>query len=145
MKQHKVPAVCWLLKAYCVGMLLLQSSITIFFARVLLDPAAHIKDEVAYQQNPDAAVAMTVFFCVVLSLIFSAPIPFLLATLFWPRRPSAWKVGLIGLVAGFFTSCGWVGAVPLIVFWFKPEVKAFYALKPISKSSPVEHSVSANR
>ena len=134
MKSDSRPAVVIWIKMYAVVMLLVQGAITAFFARVAIDPVPHIKGDIAYQNNPDAAVAMLVFFCSLFSLIFGACIPFLLAVLVWPRRQSAWIVGILGLVAGFLTSCGWVAAIPLFIFWMKPDAKAYYGIHSKGKS-----------
>lgn len=122
------------LKAYSLVMLLIQGTVTAFFARVIVDPVAHLKGEIAYQNNPEGAVALLVFFCVLLAVIFGAPIPFLLAALIWPRRPSGWHVGICGIIAGLLTPCGWIATVPLAIYWLKPEVKAYYS--PNSSGKP---------
>ena len=52
------PAVVIWLKIYALVMLLVQGAITFFFARVLFDPAGHLKGEIAYQNNPEGAVGV---------------------------------------------------------------------------------------
>jgi hypothetical protein len=47
---------------------------------------------------------------------------------FAPRKKSGWAVGLIAITASIFPFCAtWVGMVPLLVLWCKPEVKRYYA------------------
>lgn len=45
---------------------------------------------------------------------------------FVPYKPWGWTVGLVAIALGL-TSAGIVFALPLLVFWFKPTVKAAFA------------------
>ena len=47
---------------------------------------------------------------------------------FAPRKKSGWVVGLIAITASIFPFCvTWIGMVPLLVLWCKPEVKRYFA------------------
>jgi hypothetical protein len=47
---------------------------------------------------------------------------------FAPRKRSGWVVGLIAITGSIFPFCvTWVGMVPLLVWWCKPEVKRYFA------------------
>jgi Kef-type K+ transport system membrane component KefB len=44
-----------------------------------------------------------------------------------PRRPWAWVVGMIAIIGTMFPFClPAAGAVPLLVFWVKPETKRYF-------------------
>lgn len=45
---------------------------------------------------------------------------------FIPYKPWGWTVGLVAIALGL-TSAGLVFALPLMIFWFKPTVKAAFA------------------
>ncbi len=47
---------------------------------------------------------------------------------FAPRKKWGWRIGLIAIIASIFPFCvTWVGMLPLIIFWCKPEVKRYFA------------------
>lgn len=46
-----------------------------------------------------------------------------------PRRPWGWIVGLVLIIFGL-TSCTVVICLPLLIYWFKPETKQWYRMKP---------------
>lgn len=124
----KRPAVCIWLKVYCLVMLVFLGVAVALALAMILAPEELLKNDSTYRRNPEGATAMLSFFGVVFVLIFGLPIPPLLAALVWPRGPAAWYVGIVAIVAGFFTSIGWLGTVPLAVAWMRPEVKQYFGL-----------------
>ena len=55
----------------------------------------------------------------VLALMYVAP--FVL-----PRSKAAWIYGFITIGIGFTSCCTLPASIPLIIFWLKPETKAFF-------------------
>lgn len=45
--------------------------------------------------------------------------------LFLPRKPYNWIVGIVMIAIGLTSCCFLPAAVPLIIFWLKPETKAY--------------------
>lgn len=122
----KRPAVCFWLKAYCAAMLILLGVVVALAMMMIVTPETLLKDETAFRQNPAAATMMMRTFGVFFAMIFGLPMLPLLAAIVWPRGQWAWYVGIMAIVAGFFTVIGWVATLPLLLFWNRPEVKAYY-------------------
>ncbi|NJO21256.1 MAG: hypothetical protein HC838_16105 [Spirulinaceae cyanobacterium RM2_2_10] len=61
--------------------------------------------------------------CVVVGLPFS--IIFGIAP-FLPSRPWAWVYGIVTICLSLTSCCCLPAAIPLLIFWIKPEVKQFY-------------------
>lgn len=45
---------------------------------------------------------------------------------FLPRKPWAWTFGLVLICVGLTSACCLPAAIPLLIFWLKPEAKAYY-------------------
>ena len=46
---------------------------------------------------------------------------------FSPRAPWAWGVGIAAIIVSIFPLCvSLAGAIPLLIFWFKPETKRYF-------------------
>ena len=44
------------------------------------------------------------------------------------RGKSGWRIGLIAIIASIFPFCvTWVGMIPLLILWCKPEVRTYFA------------------
>ena len=43
-----------------------------------------------------------------------------------PPRPYNWILGLIMIILGVTSCCFWPICIPLLIYWFKPETKAFF-------------------
>ncbi|MEQ8790967.1 MAG: hypothetical protein RIC55_32185 [Pirellulaceae bacterium] len=126
------PAICLWLKAYCVIMLLLLGVVVAAALVMIFAPHILMADDPTYRRNPAGAAALSACFGVVFAVIFAAPMPPLLAFLFWPRGPRAWYVGLAAIIAGFFTTVGWIATFPLLLYWVRPPVKAYYGVQTAS-------------
>lgn len=77
------------------------------------------------EMSPQEAQVMGFIFIgmgVVLFAIYGAA-PFL------PRRKWAWIVGLVLIVFSMSGACCLPAAIPLLIFWIKPENKVFYGME----------------
>lgn len=45
---------------------------------------------------------------------------------FLPPKPYNWIVGIVMIAIGLTSCCTWPATVPLLIYWFKPETKAFF-------------------
>jgi hypothetical protein len=59
---------------------------------------------------------------IALGIIFAIP-PII--ALFLPKRPWVWIYHLVMICLGM-TGCTIVASIPLLIFWIKPEVKAYF-------------------
>jgi len=48
------------------------------------------------------------------------------AAFFVPRRPWAWVYHLVLICVGMTSACCLPACIPLLIFWIKPETKAFF-------------------
>jgi hypothetical protein len=46
--------------------------------------------------------------------------------LMMPRKPWTWIYGLVLICFGLTSPCTMPAAIPLLIFWIKPEMKAFF-------------------
>ncbi len=46
--------------------------------------------------------------------------------LFLPRRPFNWIVGIVMIAIGMMSCCFLPATIPLLIFWVKPETKAYF-------------------
>ena len=63
----------------------------------------------------------------VFGLVFCVPyasVPFL------PRKSWVWILGLVLICIGLTSACCLPASIPLLIFWIKPEMKAFYGKVP---------------
>jgi hypothetical protein len=63
------------------------------------------------------------FLTIVLGVLFLAPYA---AAPFLPRRKWAWVVGVVLIGIGMTSMCCLPAAIPLLIFWLKPENKEFF-------------------
>lgn len=49
-----------------------------------------------------------------------------LVALFLPRKPFNWIVGIIAIAFGMTSCCFLPALIPLLIFWVKPETKAYF-------------------
>ena len=65
-------------------------------------------------------------------LVWGAPLALIFAVaLFLPKKSYNWVVGKVMIVLGMITCCtaSLPASVPLLIFWLKPETKAFFDRK----------------
>jgi hypothetical protein len=72
--------------------------------------------------SPGEARIMGVIFIVVGLVLF---VPFASGP-FLPRRPWAWIFGLVLICIGLTSACCLPAAVPLLIYWLKPDNKAYF-------------------
>lgn len=72
--------------------------------------------------SPDEARVMGLIF-VVLGAALMAPY---VAAPFLPRRRWAWVLGIVLIALSMTGTCCLPAAIPLLIFWVKPETKAFF-------------------
>ncbi|HLM58716.1 MAG TPA: hypothetical protein VK422_21610 [Pyrinomonadaceae bacterium] len=74
------------------------------------------------EMSPGEARVMGLIF-IVLGAALMAPYA---AAPFLPRRKWAWVVGVVLIALSMTGTCCIPAAVPLLIFWVKPETKAFF-------------------
>lgn len=57
--------------------------------------------------------------CLVLGIAF-------LVSFFLPRKPWAWVYDLVLICIGFTSACCLPACIPLLIYWLKPEAKAYF-------------------
>jgi len=64
-------------------------------------------------------------------------VPYALAP-FLPRKSGVWVFGLVLICIGLTSACCLPVCIPLLIFWLKPETKAFYGreLNPLRPGPP---------
>ena len=113
------PAVWYWYVAYCVAMALLYLACTA--GSVALFSFADEIFAADPEMSPDEARVMGVILSVVsipLTLLFGfAPL--------LPKGKVAWIIGFVNIGIGMTSACCLPACVPLIIFWTKPELKAY--------------------
>ena len=110
------PAVWNWYAAYCVAMALM------YLLCVVLGLAFILGDPAELEMDAGGARVMGALFVgmgLVLAALFGAG-PLL------PRRSWAWVFGLVLIVIGMGSMCCLPATVPLLIWWIKPETKAYY-------------------
>lgn len=110
------PAAWTWFAAYCAFMALLYLFCIVAGIFVLFS------DEAGSEMGkPEARIMGTVFIVMGLALL----VPFAAGPLL-PRRRWAWVVGLILICIGMTSACCLPAAIPLLIWWLKPEMKDYY-------------------
>ena len=117
----KGPLVWILLRAFCLLMLLTQGAAVGYFFTGMISPELLEKN---ITHDPERAGAAR-FFCLFFVLVFGLPLLVMPLALICPRSRLGWYLGAVSLWGGIFTTCGWPLAIPLVVFWYHPEVAAY--------------------
>ena len=70
-------------------------------------------------------------------LCFAFGVPFAIAP-FLPRRSWVWIYDVVLICFGMTSICSMPAAIPLLIFWFKPETQAYFGrgTAAVSPSSP---------
>jgi MFS family permease len=105
--------------AYAILMALVYGAFAVLGIVLLVMPAT-----AAQMSQEDRIVAMiqgVVFLALglVLGGVFAA-------ALFLPRKPWVWVYDLVLICLGLTSVCCMPATIPLLIFWIKPEVKAWY-------------------
>jgi hypothetical protein len=120
----KGPVVWLLTKLFCLLMLLTQGLAVAYFITAIIDP---VGTDMSLRGHPVQIGAVRLI-CAIFAGIFGLPLLPMVPMLLFPRSRFGWYLGAIALGLGIFTTCGWPIAIPLIVFWFHPEVKRYSGL-----------------
>lgn len=122
--QETPPVYRWFV-AYCMLMALMYLATAVMgIAFMFVEPEA---DMSAAEQK-----IMSVVFLVVGILFF---VPFA-AVPFLPRQSWVWVFGLVLICLGLSSACCLPVCVPLLIFWLKPEMKAYYGKYPNPLTTP---------
>ena len=70
---------------------------------------------------------------IILGLVFF--VPFALAP-FLPHKSWVWVFGLVLICIGLTSTCCLPACIPLLIFWLKPEMKAFYGRGNVNPLGP---------
>jgi hypothetical protein len=112
----ETPAVWKWYVAYCIAMACLYVLTTIFGVVLLA-----VAPDALHMQPMESKIQGGA--CVVLGPILL--IVFLIG-IFLPRRPWAWIYGIVLICLGMTSCCCLPASIPLIIYWVKPETKAFF-------------------
>lgn len=82
--------------------------------------------------SAEEAKVMGVVFLIV-GLVFF--VPFALGP-FLPHKSWAWVFGLVLICLGLTSTCCLPVSIPLLIFWLKPEMKAFYGRGNVNPLGP---------
>ncbi|MFN3167817.1 MAG: hypothetical protein ACE37H_12210 [Phycisphaeraceae bacterium] len=126
---QKPSVIAWF-KAYAVFMVLLYIGVTalglfmVSNADTLFTPEPRPGSSVP--TSSEEAVFMGVVYAalgVVLAIVFAV-------SLFTPRRFWGWVYNLVMICIGLTSCCFWPITIPLLIYWIKPEVRAWYKNEP---------------
>ena len=113
--------------AYCVTMALLYVSLIVMgIVFMFIEPDRDMS-------AAEAKVMSVVF--IIFGLLFSVPFA---AAPFLPRKSWVWVYGIVLISIGLSSACCLPVCLPLLLFWLKPEMKAFYGrnVKPVTPPPP---------
>ena len=110
------PAVWQWYAAYCFALAFMYLVCVVMgFVFLLGDPAD-------LEMDPGGAKVMGALF-IVLGLVFGAVYG---AAPLMPQKKWAWVVGIVLICFGLTSACCLPAAIPLLIWWLKPETKAYY-------------------
>ncbi len=112
--QRTPPVYKWFV-AYCISMALLYGAVALmspFFFFIEGDP------EMSAEEAKIMGVVM-----LLMGIVFFVPYA---AAPFLPRQSWVWVLGLVLICIGLTSACCLPACVPMLIFWLKPEMKAFY-------------------
>jgi hypothetical protein len=108
------PVVTWF-KAYAVVFVLMYAAVAVLGVVFLMVEPAKLEMEAA-----PAKIMGAVFLIMGLLFAVASAIP-----LFYTPRPWTWVYSLVLICLGL-SSCFLPFSIPLLIFWLKPETKAYY-------------------
>ncbi len=128
---RKGPIVWLLLRAFCLLMLSTQGLAVAFFVAGFADP---VWTDETLRGHPEQ-IGMARLICAIFAVIFGLPLLPMIPALVCPRSRVGWYLGVVTLFGGIFTTCGWPIAIPLVVYWFHPDVQSYSGFA-VSKKGP---------
>ena len=117
--QPQRPAVWTWYVAFCAAMAVMWLGLVILGLNFILSGPPN------QEMSPGDARVMGIIF-IVLGAALMAPY---VAAPFLPRRKWAWVLGIVLIVLSMTGTCCLPAAVPLLIFWVKPETKAFFNVR----------------
>jgi len=110
-----MPAVVTWFKVYAAAMAVLYLFVIALGGLFLINP--EWLDEESFEARMMGVICIGMG--IPLAAIFAA-------ALFLPRRPWVWIYDLVLIAIGFMSCCILPFSVALLIFWLKPEVKAYF-------------------
>ena len=120
------PAYKWFV-VYCVLMAVLYLVVAVMGIVFLVVDAPPDQE-----MDPVEAKIMGAVF-LVMGLMFFVPYA---ATPFLPRKSWVWVVGIVLICLGLTSACCLPVCIPLLIYWLKPEMKAFYGRDVVTAPPP---------
>lgn len=114
--QTQRPAVWVWYVAFCVAMAIMWLTLVFLGLSFLLTGPPNRE-----MSSGDARVMGLIF----IGLGAALMVPYVAAP-FLPRRRWAWVLGVVLIVLSMTGTCCLPAAIPLLIFWVKPETKAFF-------------------
>ena len=112
------PTVLTWFVVYAIAMSAMYVVVAIVGVVLIVGPSASAADANEAQQLYVTGV-MLLIVAIPLALVFAVA-PFL------PRKPWAWVYDLVLIGVGMTSACLLPAAIPLLIFWIKPQTKAWF-------------------
>lgn len=110
------PSVILWYRLYCVAMVLLYLAVGAFSVFALAADPAELGSDAAETKVMAAVMALVGF---PLAVVFVLPF-------FAGQRRWAWVLGIVLIAIGMTSACCIFVCVPLLIFWLKDDVKAYF-------------------
>lgn len=115
----KTPVVVRWYKAYCGAMVLMYLLCALFGAAALLIDPSLLEDQAG--DMADLRIQGAIF------LVLGVPLAMLyLVAALLPAKPWTWVVGIVAIAFALSSCCCVPVAAPLLIYWLKPETKAYF-------------------
>jgi cell division protein FtsW (lipid II flippase) len=112
------PGVLTWFTVYCVLMALIYALVAVGGAIILSSPELFEEGPRDPEELKIRAIAMLV--------VGIALMPVFAIALALPRRPWVWIYDLVLICVGFLSCCFWPISIPLLIFWIKPDARAWF-------------------
>lgn len=83
----------------------------------------HLANGIRLEDNGEIMMLIAGIVIVVMGALLLIPS---VMSLFLPRRPWAWTFHLVMICIGLTSPCFLPLCIPLLIWWFKPELKAYF-------------------
>lgn len=114
--QNNPPKVVFWYKLYCAAMIVLH------FLVLVMGVIFIIFHKSIQENDPDGMLMAGIVYAII-GFVFM--IPFIVA-FFLPRKSWVWIYHLVLICLGMLSCCCLPASVPLLIFWLKPDVKAYF-------------------